>query len=89
MGVPEMSTRRGVFKLLRAWYVWLSEFFSRCPWEKKRLKTKKIIKHGQKKKYFLKGQLAQGNYTSSIMQKIGNILDAQMFIVQSNKLYHS
>lgn len=34
MGVPEMRTRRGVFKLLRAWYVWFSEFFSLWPFEK-------------------------------------------------------
>lgn len=29
-----MRTRRGVFKLLRAWYVWFSEFFSLWPFEK-------------------------------------------------------
>lgn len=36
MGVPEIRTRRGVFKLLRAWYVWFSEFFSLWPFEKKK-----------------------------------------------------
>jgi len=36
MGVPEIRTLRGVFKLLRAWYVWFSEFFSLCPFEKEK-----------------------------------------------------
>lgn len=43
MGVPEIRTRRGVFKLLRAWYVWFSEFFSLWPFENQKTKGMKLI----------------------------------------------
>lgn len=39
--MPEIRTRRGVFKLLRAWYVWFSEFFSLWPFEKEKKGKKK------------------------------------------------